>query len=1044
MLRRIIKGSLELRYLVVAVAAALMFLGVAQLRSMPVDVLPEFSPPYVEIQTEALGLSAEEVEQLITLGMEQDLLNGVPWLHIIRSESVSGLSSIVIYFEPGTDLIRARQMVSERLTQAVALPHVSKPPTMLQPLSSASRFLIVGLSSKDLSQIEMSVLTRWTIAPRLMGVAGVANVAVWGQRDRQLQVQVDPEQLRAHGVSLQQVLETAGNALWVSSLSFLEASTPGTGGFIDTTHQRLGIRHISPIVSPDNLAQVPVEGAGSLRLGDVAAVVEDHQPLIGDALTNDGPSLLLVVEKFPGANPLEVTRGVEDVLDALRPGLPGLQIDTSIFHPTTFIETAIRNLTQTLVVSMVLVVVALFALFWNWRTALISLVAIVSSLLAAGFVLYLQGGTFNAMIFAGLVIAIGVIADDAIIDAENIKRRLDEARQKGSTRSAVSIILEASYEMRGTILFATLCIVLVVVPLFFVEGGTGAFVHPLVITYVLAVLVSMVVALTVTPALSMIFLANSRGEGGRSPLLSGLERLYNQILVRTIRTPIPAYILIVIVIVAGLVVLPSLNQDLLPSFKEPYLVIDLDGASGASRTEMARIVSSVSQELRGIAGVRTVAAHIGRAVLGDQVVGINSSELWVSLDPAANYEAAVSAIRQVVAAYPGLRHNVQTYLDERTSLVTQSSSDSATVRVFGPRFDILRSTADDVKQSLTGINGIADLYVKLPAEEPTLNIKVDLAVAQSYGITPGDVRRAAATLLSGIGVGSLFEEQKVFDVVVWSTPETRQSLTSIRELLIDTPSGGHVRLGDIAEVNITSTPTVIQHEAVSRYLDIGVKVEGRDLGSVLSDIEHTLRGLSLPMEYYAEVVGQYAEQQVGQQRILGAVAVALVGIFFLLQAAVRSWRLAVVAVLSLPMALAGGLLAAFLAGGGTISLGSLVGLLTLLGLATRSVMTTIAHYRHLEEEEGETFGPELVLRGSRERLAPTLLTGLTVGLAVLPFILFGNNPGLEVVYPIAVVILGGLVSLTLLNLFVTPALYLRFGSSAEPIVDFGSEPVTAS
>ena len=330
MIRSIVRSSLNLRFLVVVIAAVLMVFGVAQLRAMPVDVLPEFSPPYVEIQTEALGLSAPEVEQLVTLGLEQDLLNGVPWLDTIYSDSAPGLSTIILVFEPGTDVIRARQMVSERLAQAFALPHVSKPPNMIQPTSSSSRFMIVGLSSKNLSLIQMSVLARWTIVPRLMGVPGVSNVAIWGQRDRQLQVQIDPQRLRANNVSLLQVLETTGNALWVSSLSFVEASTPGTGGFIDTANQRIGIRHILPIVSAEGLAQVPIEDTG-LRLSDVANVVEDHQPLIGDALTNDSSSLLLVVEKFPGANTLDVTRGVENALTELQPGLSGLEMDPSIY-----------------------------------------------------------------------------------------------------------------------------------------------------------------------------------------------------------------------------------------------------------------------------------------------------------------------------------------------------------------------------------------------------------------------------------------------------------------------------------------------------------------------------------------------------------------------------------------------------------------------------------------------------------------------------------------------------------------------------------------
>src|SRR5512143_3088997 len=362
MMRPIVSSSLKYRLLVVTVAAVTMVFGFRQLRNAPVEVLPEFTQPAVEIQTEALGLSAEEVEQLITLGLEQDLLNGVPWLESIRSESVSGLSSIVLTFKPGTDLMRGRQMVSERLTQAFALPHVSRPPTMLQPMSSTSRVMMIGLSSQTLSLIQMSVLARWTIGPRLLSVPGVANVAIWGQRDRQLQVLADPKKLLDKKVSLLQVLETTGNSLWVSSLSFVEASTPGTGGFIDTANQRIGIRHLLPIVSPEGLAQVPIEGT-KLVLGDVATIREDHQPLIGDAVTNEGTGLLLVVEKFPGANPLVVTRAVEAALDELKPGMAGLDMNPSVYRPADFIEAAVQNVGLALLAGLLLVLLV-FVAFW--------------------------------------------------------------------------------------------------------------------------------------------------------------------------------------------------------------------------------------------------------------------------------------------------------------------------------------------------------------------------------------------------------------------------------------------------------------------------------------------------------------------------------------------------------------------------------------------------------------------------------------------------------------------------------------------------------
>ncbi|MGZ9224951.1 MAG: efflux RND transporter permease subunit, partial [Anaerolineales bacterium] len=615
MMRSIVQSSLQFRYLVVVIAAVLMLAGITKLRDMPVDVLPEFSPPFVEIQTEALGLSAEEVEQMITVPMEQDLLAGVAWLDVIRSESVPGVSSVLIYFEPGTDLYRARQMVSERLAQAaVGIPHVSKPPTMIQPTSSASRFMIVGLSSKELSLVEMSVLARWTIAPRLLGVPGVANVAIWGNRDRQLQVLVDPEHLAAQGVTLEQVINTTGNALWVSSLSFLEASSPGTGGFIDTPNQRLGIWHVLPISSPEELAQVPVDDTEGLVLSDVATVVEDHQPLIGDAVVNDAPNLMLVIEILPGTNTLEVTRNVEDALAALRPGFAAINFDASLFRPATFLEMAIANLTRTLVISALLAVLILGVFFYGWRTALISLVAIMLSLIAALFMLYLRGATLNAMVLAGLVIALGLIIDDAIVDIEHIMQRLRQNRREGNLKSAESVILRASAEMRGVLFLATLVTLLAIVPVFFMSGMFSAVFRPLAVSYVLAVLAAMVVALLVTPALSLILLSRTRVEVRESPIIPRLQRNYERTLTKAVQRPQLVYVAAAVLVVASLAVLPILSgEQLLPSIQEPYLMIKLDGAPATSRAEMDRIVARVSTELRAVPGVKNAGAHVGRA-----------------------------------------------------------------------------------------------------------------------------------------------------------------------------------------------------------------------------------------------------------------------------------------------------------------------------------------------------------------------------------------------------------------------------------------------
>ena len=1035
MMRWIISTSLQYRFLLVAIAAALLFFGIARLRTMPVDVLPEFAPLFVEVQTEALGLSAAEVEQLISLNVEE-LLSGVSWVQTIRSRSVPGLSSVILVFEPGTNLLKARQLVQERLTLAHMLPNVSSPPVILQPLSATSRVMMIGMSSKEVSPIEMGVLAHWKIRPALMGVPGVANVAIWGQRERQLQVQVDPERLRAQGVTLDQIIRTTGDALWVSPLTFLNASTPGTGGWIDTPQQRLEVRHILPISSPADLAKVVVDGA-KLRLGDVAQVVENHQPLIGDAVLGNGPGLLFVVEKFPGANTLEVTRGVEAVLKELSGGLKGIEVDSSIFRPASFIEMARDNLSRTLLIAGILVIVVFFAFLYEWRGALIGAVVMVLSLVVALLVLYLRGATLNVMVLAGLMVALVAIIDDAIVDVENIVQRLRQIREEGNQKPAMAVVLEAALEMRTTIGFATVILLVAAIPIFFLQGVSYSFFQPLALSYVLALLASMLVALTLTPALCLMLIGNAplRGE---SALRSWLQRGYERVLIPILQAPRSVFIAAGVVLVAGLLALPFFKQQsLLPSFREPNLMIQWEGKPGTSHPAMTQMAAGVGQELRTVPGVSNFAAQVGRAVLSDQVVGINSAQLWVSVDPKANYNQTVAALQETVDGYPGLTHEVRSYIQETLRQALTGSSDAIVVRIFGPQFEVLRSKAEEVQQALSKIQGVADLNMESQIEESAVEIQVDLAKAERYGLKPGDVRRAAATLMNGLEVGSLFENQKVFQVVVWSTPKTRSSLTALREMLIDTLRGGHVRLKEVADVRIAPTLHTINREAISRRMDVSFNVRGRDLGAVTREVQDRLGQIQFPLEYHAVVLGEYAERQAAQQRILIAGLIALMGIFFLLQAVFQGWRLALLSFLSLPLALAGGVLAAWLSGG-SFSLGFLAGMLAILGIGVRSSVLLINHYQHLEQKEGQSFGPELALRGAKERLIPILMTAVAVALALLPFALFGNIPGHEIGNAMAIVILGGLVTSTLVNLFVLPALYLRFGAGREPDLGLGS------
>jgi CzcA family heavy metal efflux pump len=1033
MIRTIVAKSLRFRFIVLLIASAMTVFGLTQMRRMPVDVFPEFAPPRVEIQTPCLGLSADESESFITVPLEQSL-NGVEGLDVMRSKSIPDLSSIELFFKPGTDLLRARQLVNERVATVLpSLPTWAAPPVMMPPVSTTGRFMKIGLTSKSIPLTDMSMIAYWTIRARLLGVPGVANVAIWGERLKMPQVQVDPGRMLAHRVSLDEVMEVTADALDVGILQFSNGAVIGTGGFIDTPNQRLGIRPVQAIVTANDLGQVPISdrkksGGAPLLLSDVADVVEDTWPLFGEAVVNDGPGLMLVVEKYPWANTLEATRGVETALAELRPGLPGLEMDSTIFRPADFIQVALDNLNRALILGCVLVMVVLAGFLFEWRTALISLVAIPLSLIAAVFVLYLRGATINTMILAGFVIAIGVVVDDAIIDVENIIRRLRQYRKAGSPKSTASVVLEASLEVRQAIIHATLIDAVVLLPIFFMGGVSGAFFQPLAVSYGLAVLASMIVALTVTPALCLLLLAKAHVERREPPLVRWLQRVYEFVLARIIRRPAPVFVATGFAMIAGAVVLPLLGESLFPQFKERDFLMHWITRPGTSVREERRIVTKASRELRAIPGVRNFGSHIGQALLADEINGVNFGENWISVDPNADYESTLEAIEKVVYAYPGLFHNVETYLNERIDEVLSGSSETFTVRIYGPDLKGIHAKADEVETALRGIDGIIDLHVQLQSEIPQIQVEVDLAAAQRYGIKPGDVRRASATLLSGEEVGDLFKNGKAYDVNVWSTPATRHSINSVRDLPIDTPGGGHVRMGDVAKVQIRPAQSVIYRENDSRRIDVSANVEGRDLGAVMAEVDARLQQVQFPIGYRSVVLGEYAERQAARDRLAIYAILAAIGVLLILAASFGDVRLAVLGFLTLPSALVGGLLAAYF-NGDVISLGSLVGFLTVFGIAARNKIMLINHYQHLERYEGMAFGPELALRGAIERLSPILMTALATGLALVPLVVAGDVPGHEIEYPMSIVILGGLVGSTLLNLFVVPSLYLRFGKS---------------
>ena len=1019
--------SLRFGRLVVAAALGLLVLTFVQLRGAPVDVYPELMPPAVQIQTEALGLSAAEVEQLVTVPLEQDLLNGVPWLDHISSRTTPGLSTIDLVFVPGTEIYAARQMVQERLSQAHVLPNVGSAPIMIQPLASASRVAMVGLRSQNVSLVDMSVLARWKIRPRLMGVPGVANVSVYGQRDRQLQVQVDPARLNAAGVSLTQVIETTGNALWVSPLSFVEASTPGTGGFVEGPNQRLAIQHVLPIRTPQQLAAVPVEGtpAGSLRLGDVATVVEDHQPLIGDALLDGAHGLYLVIDKTPGANTLEVSKGVEDAMAELAPGLSGITVDTSVYRPAGYLQSALGNLGLAGLLGLLLMLAALFLVLSSWRAVAVTAFSVLVSLSAATYLLYVLGATFTTMTLLGFAAALAFVVDDGVRDVESVRAAMRRRQVGSDVRAEPATVAAACLRNRAGLGFVLLVALVAVVPLLVMGPLTVAFTRSLVAAYAVALVAAVLVALVVTPTMAVLVLRGAPADLREGVIVRAARRQYERRAAQGgprvwTRSPRLAWAVSGILAVACLLAVPQLSQrSLLPATQDRNLLVHLDALAGTSLTEMDRVTNAVAGELRRVPGVGDVGAHVGRAVTSDQDVDVASAEIWLQVEEQADYAATVAAVGAVVRAYPGVRGSLATYSADRVVAATDPTADNLVVRVYGQDLSTLRSKATELSTAVAGVDGVAWTRVEPFVQQPVAHIEVDLAAAARAGLRPGDVRRDATTLTSGLIVGSLYEEAKIFDVVVWGGPSLRQSVTALQALLIDTPAGTQVRLGDIASVRVAPEPAVIEHNEVSRSVDVVLGLDGRSPEAVAADVHARIASVAMPFEYHAEVVGGAAATQDDLRRVLVSGLACLLVVYLLLQAATRSWRRPAQLLLLVPLAVAGAVVtAAFV--GGVRTVGPLAALFAVAALTVRHGVMLVRAADPPDEIDLTGIHPTAA-PGGRRQLAPVLGTAVATGALLLPTAVLGARSGTEILQPFAVTFLGGLVSSTAVVLLVLPA-----------------------
>ncbi len=1012
-MRGLVAWCLRYRLVVVAVTLVLAVVGYRRVKDTPVDVFPEFAPPLVEVQTEAPGLSSLEIEELVTAPIERAVF-GVPFLKTVRSKSVLGLSSVVMLFADGTDVLQARQLIQERIARVTPqLPTASHAPVMLSPLSSTSRILKIGITSTTLDQIALTDIVRWTVRPRLLAVPGVANVAIWGERDRQLKVVVDPAKLQTANVQLDALIAALRGGV-----------TPASGGFVDTALQRLALSLRPMATTAAEVGQIGIgTKATALRIKDVAEVREGHPPPIGDAVVNDVPGLLLIVEKQPWGNTLEVTRKVEETLFALKPVFANVDVDPRIFRPASFIERALANLQETLFVGCVLVIIILAAFLYNVRTAAISVIAIPLSLLSAAMVLNLRGRTIDTMVIAGLAIALGEVVDDAIIDVENVLRRLRLEQQEPNPRPAFDVVLEASLEVRSAVVYATAIVALVFMPVFFLEGLPGAFFRPLALSYVLAVVASLVVALTVTPALCLLLLPRTAKTHREAPLATFLRRSFAPVLGALLERPRRALASLVVMIGIAAAVTPMLGESFLPAFRESDFLMHWVGKPGTSLAEMRRTIELASKELRAIPGIKHFGSHIGRAEVADEVVGPNFAELWISIDDQADHAQTIAKVNEVVEGYPGFYRDVQTYLQERIKEVLSGGSGSIVIRIYGTDLERLRIDAAAVGHKLEGVAGVANLKVEPQVVVPQIDVRLrpdDLARA---GFAAVDVQRTLATVLQGTRVGEIVRDGRLMEVVVVGHDSLKSDIASLADLRLVSPSGGVSRLGDIASLAINPAPNIVPHDSGSRKIDVSCDAKGRDLGAVAKDVAAALAGVQLGPGHHAEVTGEYATRERARTNLLGLAALSLLGVGIVLYADFKSWKLTLLVLATLPLALIGSVAAVFFTGR-VVSLGSLVGFVTVIGIAARNGIMLVSHYRHLETEEGVAFGRELVLQGTLERLAPILMTALATALALVPLVAFGERPGQEIEHPMAIVIIGGLASSTVLNLLLVPTAYL--------------------
>lgn len=1027
MLNALIASSLRHRGFVLAAGLFLLAAGVFVIPRVPVDIFPDLTAPTVTVISEAGGLAPEEVELLVSFPLES-ALNGASGVRRVRSVSAAGISVIWVEFSWGQDVYRARQIVTERI-QGVELPQGVDAPT-LGPVSSIMgeiTFIALTPADSSVSPMELRRIAETIVRRPLLAIPGISQVVPIGGDVREVQVEVEPTRLAQVGVGLDQVVDAIEQS----------SSDPAAGFHVDQGQEYL-VRGLGRARSVADLASAAIERGNepSIAVGSIAHVKDGPEPKRGTASYRAGLSVILSVQKQPGANTLALTREIDRVLLEIGRTLPsGVRIETENFRQANFIDIAIHNVSVALRDGAILVVLILFLFLGNLRATMISAVAIPLSLVAGILAFSAFGITINTMTLGGLTISIGALVDDAIIGVENVFRRLRMEREKplATRRNSSEVVFAASSEVRGAILYATLIIVLVFLPLFFLPGMEGRLLRPLGLAYVTALVASFLVSLTVTPVLCQLLLTRSKDlEHGDPWLMRRLKDRYRGDLERVLARPGPVYTITALMVLAALFTVPFLGRSFLPPFNEGSLTVSVVSPPGITLEESDAIGQEVEKSLLAFPEVVSTSRRTGRAEKDEHVQGVNASEMEVVLRDGRPKEELLAAMRRSVATIPGAQVSFGQPISHRIDHMISGSKSNLAVKVFGPDLSVLRELASSAERVLAEVPGLVDLGTQEQATVPQLLIEFDRIAMARFGVSAASLSRTVEALFQGTEVGQIYEGGVVSRVVVRYPESLRSDRDKLASLPVTTPGGRQIALGQVARIRFDLGPSMIRRENVERVAMITANVSGADLAGTVREAQSRLdSGLVLPSGYRVALGGQFEEAASSVRNLTLLSGVILVSIYALLFVAFRRHRYAAIVLVNLPLAVIGGVFAVVVSGK-TLSIAALVGFITLFGIATRNGVLLVSHYQHLMREEGLGLA-EAVRRGSLERLAPVLMTALTAGLALIPLVIAGNEPGNEIQSPMAQVILGGLLTSTFLNMVLVPVLFARFGGERAPV-----------